>query len=186
MSQTSRRIPGGLSEIRAIRAGCRIESKIRNLEDAIFQGYLTRQEVDLLQTAEKAFCRYLTLLRATSGRAGSTLLFDDQETLARKLGYAEKSGFLPVEIFMQHVHQLFQGVAEVSREFWERLDEGRSTGAELTETIIEEGMVARSGKDLHPDRPLPGNAGAPGSSLCGVRPARSWAGKRYKAVDISQ
>ncbi len=138
--------PGGLYEIRAIRAGCRIESRIRNLEDAIFQGYLTRQEVDLLQTAEKAFCRYLTLLQATSGRAGSTLLFDDQETLARKLGYAEKSGFLPVEIFMQHVHQLFEGVAEVSREFWERLDEGSATGAEETETFIEEGITARSGK----------------------------------------
>ncbi len=138
--------PGGLSEIRAIRAGCRIESKIRNLEDAIFRGYLTRQEVDLLQTAEKTFCRYLTLLQARSGRTGSALLFDDQETLARKLGYAEKSGFLPVEIFMQHVHQLFQGVAEVSREFWERLDEGRSTDAEETETFIEEGVAARSGK----------------------------------------
>ncbi len=138
--------PGGLSEIRAIRAGCRIESNIRNLEDAIFRGYLSRQEVDLLQTAEKAFIRYMTLLRATSGRPGSSLLFGDQETLARKLGYGEIAGFLPVEIFMQHVHQLFQGVAEVSREFWERLDEGRSPAAEETETIVEEGMVARSGK----------------------------------------
>ncbi len=138
--------PGGLSDIRAIRAGCRVESSIRNLEDAIFPGYLTRQEVDLLQGAEKTFCRYLTLLRATSGRAESTLLFDDQETLARKLGYAEKSGFLPVEIFMQHVHQLFQGVAEVSREFWERIEEGRSERSQDPETIIEEGIIARSGK----------------------------------------
>ena len=48
--------PGGLYEIQAIRAGCRIESRTRNLEDAIFLGYLTRQEVDFLQTAEKAFC----------------------------------------------------------------------------------------------------------------------------------
>jgi len=138
--------PGGLSEIRSIRAGCRIDSKIRNLEDAIFRGYLTRQEVDLLQTAEKTFCRYVTLLRATPGQVGSKLLFGDQETLARKLGYGEKSGFLPVEIFMQHVHQLFQGVAEVAREFWERLDEGRSTTTEETGSLIEEGMVARSGK----------------------------------------
>ena len=138
--------PGGLSEIRAIRAGCRIESKIRNLEDAIFLGYLTRQEVDLLQGAEKTFCRYLTLLRATSGHTGNALLFGDQETLARKLGYAEKSGFLPVEIFMQHVHRLFQGVAEVSREFWERREEGRLAAAEEPETFIEEGIVARAGK----------------------------------------
>ncbi len=88
----------------------------------------------------------MTLVRATSGRTGSTLLFGDQETLARKLGYGEKSGFLPVEIFMQHVHQLFQGVAEVSQEFWERLDEGRSIGAAESETIIEEGLAYRSGK----------------------------------------
>jgi [protein-PII] uridylyltransferase len=138
--------PGGLSEIRTIRAGCRIESRIRNLEDAIVQGYLTRQEVDLLQTAEKTFCRYMTLLMASSGRPGSVLYFGDQEMLARKLGYAEKSGFLPVEIFMQHVHQLFKGVAEVSREFWERLEEGRWIRAEGPETFIEEGIVARSGK----------------------------------------
>jgi [protein-PII] uridylyltransferase len=145
--------PGGLSEICAIRAGCRIESRIRSLEDAIFRGYLTRQEVDLLQTAEKKFYRYLTLLQTTSGRDAGTLLFDDQETLARKLGYAEKSGFLPVEIFMQHVHQLFQGVAEVSREFWERLDEGSSSGPEETGTAVEEGVVARSGKIyIHTDR----------------------------------
>ena len=138
--------PGGLSEIRAIRFGCRIESRLRNLEDAIFQGYLTRQEVDLLQAAEKTFCRYLTLLHAASGRTGSTLLFDDQETLARKLGYAEISGFLPVEIFMQHVHQLFEGVAEVSREFWEKLHEGRSSSTEEAGTVIEEGILARWGK----------------------------------------
>ena len=138
--------PGGLSEIRAVRAGCRIESKVRSLEEAIFRGYLTRQEADLLQAAEKTLYRYLTLLRTTSGREGAKLFFDDQETLARKLGYAEKSGFLPVETFMQHVHQLFHGVAEVSREFWERLDESRFSGAEGMETSIEEGIVVRSGK----------------------------------------
>ncbi len=144
--------PGGLSEIRDIRAGCRIASKIRSLEDAIFQGYLTRQEVDLLQTGEKSFCRYLTLLRAASGQPESVLLFSDQETLARKLGYAEKSGFLPVEIFMQHVHQLFHGVAEVAREFWERLEESRSS-TEDPGTAIEEGLVAKAKKiHIHTDR----------------------------------
>jgi [protein-PII] uridylyltransferase len=86
-------------------------------------------------------------LEATSGRSGTRLLFGDQETLARKLGYAEKSGFLPVEIFMQHVHQLFEGVAEVSREFWERLDEGcAAAGSIEADVLIEEGIVARWGK----------------------------------------
>jgi [protein-PII] uridylyltransferase len=146
--------PGGLSEIRTIRAGCRIESRVRNLEDAIFLGYLTRQEVDLLQTVEKTFCRYMTLLMASSKRPGAVLYFEAQEMLARKLGYAEKSGFLPVEIFMQHVHQMFKGVAEVSREFWERMEEVILRGrTEDPETFIEEGIFERSGKIyIHTDR----------------------------------
>lgn len=138
--------PGGLSEISAIRAGCRTDARLRTLEDAIFLGYLTRREVDFLQTAEKTYCRYMNLLRAASGRENSLLSFDDQETLAHKLGYEETSGFLPVEIFMQDVHRLLHGVATVAREFWERLDESLSTSAEETETPIEEGIVSRSGK----------------------------------------
>jgi [protein-PII] uridylyltransferase len=142
--------PGGLSEIRDIRAGCRIEPRLRNLEDAIFLGYLTRQEVDFLQTAEKTYCRYMSLLPLTRG---GRLSFDDQEMIARKLGYAEKSGFLPVEIFMQDVHRLFAGVATVSREFWERLDESLSTSGDETEITLEEGIVSRSGKIyMHTDR----------------------------------
>ncbi|MDR3556673.1 MAG: hypothetical protein P4L55_18125 [Syntrophobacteraceae bacterium] len=138
--------PGGLSEIRDIRAGCRVESRVRNLEEAIFLGYLTRQEVDFLQTAEKTYCRYMNLLRGASKREDGMISFDDQEMLARKLGYAEKSGFLPVEIFMQDVHRMFKGVAAVSMEFWEKLAEGLSAGHEESGEALEEGIVSRSGK----------------------------------------
>ncbi|MDR3570540.1 MAG: hypothetical protein P4L43_21150 [Syntrophobacteraceae bacterium] len=138
--------PGGLSEIRDIRAGCRIEPRLRNLEDSIFLGYLTRQEVDFLQTTEKTYCRYMSLLPPAPELKGGRLSFGDQEIIARKLGYAEKSGFLPVEIFMQDVHRLFEGVATVSREFWERLGESLSTSGEESVTAIEEGIVSKSGK----------------------------------------
>lgn len=145
--------PGGLAEIGAIRVGCRIASSIRNLEDAIFQGYLTRQEVDLLQQAEKTLSRYLVLLRAASDPADGRLGARDQEVLAKKLGYSEKSGFLPVEIFMQHVHQVFHGVAAVSREFWERMEESRKTEPAEAGEILEEGVAARHGKlHIHTER----------------------------------
>ncbi len=150
--------PGGLADISAIRAGCRISANIRNLEDAIFRGYLTRQDVDYLLQAEKSFSRYLTLLRAESGRGGSALLFRDQEALAGRLGYLEKSGFLPVEIFMQHVYQLFHSVSGISREFWEKLIEMcRSRQDESTD--IEEGISEKSGKiHIHTER-YPATAG---------------------------
>ncbi len=138
--------PGGLSEINGIRFACRIASNIRSLEDAIFQGYLTRQEVDFLQNAEKSFRRYLTLLQSASGDSSTILPVREQELLARKLGYSEISGFLPVEIFMQHVHQTFHGVAEVAREFWERVEESRADRSEDNGTELEEGIVSRFGK----------------------------------------
>ncbi|MCE5335116.1 MAG: HD domain-containing protein [Desulfobacteraceae bacterium] len=138
--------PGGLFEIAELRAGCRVAANIRGLEDAIFQGYLMRQEVDFLRHAEKEFILYLTLLRSITGKTGSRLDVREQEALARRLGYVEISGFLPVEIFMQHVHQLFHGVSEVSREFWERLEESRGAKAEEPGNRLEEGVIERSGK----------------------------------------
>lgn len=139
--------PGGLCAIAAVRAGCRIASNVRNLDDAIFQGYLTRQEVDFLQQAEKTFLRYLTLLQAQpEAGTGSTLSVGDQEKLARKLGYQERSGFLPVEIFMQNVHQVFHRVSEISREFWERIAEIRSAAPDEVGTTLEDGVSERGGK----------------------------------------
>jgi [protein-PII] uridylyltransferase len=153
------RNPGGLEEIGAIRAGCRIAANIHALEDAIFQGYLSRTEVDLLLHAEKAFSRYMTLMNASdpgSTEPGSVLSIRNQEFLAKKLGYSEQSAYLPVEIFMQHVHQLFHGVTEVSREFWERLEESRSTKEEDSDSVLEEGIFARNGKiHIHTERYSP-------------------------------
>lgn len=141
--------PGGLAEISAIRTACRVVSNVRNLEDAIFGGYLTRQEVDILQQAEKTYARILNLLRFLTGRSTSTLSFEQQERLADKLGYQARSGFLPVESFMQSVYQLFHGVAAVSQEFWERLQESREDPQEQGEPlpgVEEEGIIVRSGR----------------------------------------
>jgi [protein-PII] uridylyltransferase len=141
------RNPGALPEIAAIRAGCRIVSNIRGLEDAIFQGYLTRQEVDFLLKAEKTYVRVLTLLRTISNDSTGCLRFDDQELLARKLGYSAMSGFLPVEAFMQEIYRLFHGVSCVAGEFWERLRESRlegESGDGAGAETLEEGLLVKS------------------------------------------
>jgi [protein-PII] uridylyltransferase len=156
------RSPGGLAEITAIRAACRVASNICNLEDAIFGGYLTRQEVDLLQQAEKTYARLLNLVRNLDGGLTSILGFKEQEVLADKLGYHARSGFLPVEAFLQHVEQLLHGVQGVSQEFWERLGESREDEEEREESssqTLEAGVMVR-GCRLHvqTDR-YPANAG---------------------------
>lgn len=115
--------PGGLNDIDTIRYAARVLLGVRCVEDAIFQGYLTRWEADRLETAEKSQRKWLGLLRALKGGKESVLDFDVQETLAEKLGYSGRSGFLPVETFMQEVHQTFHDVFCVSSEFCERLQE---------------------------------------------------------------
>ncbi|NLI80417.1 MAG: HD domain-containing protein [Deltaproteobacteria bacterium] len=140
--------PGGLEEINAIRLACRIASNVTVLEDAIFRGYLTRQEVDFLQQAEKTFTRLLNLSRNLFLETDSVLSFDQQEVLAAKLGYGAPEGFLPVESFMQQVFRSFHGVLRISREFWERMHESRHhmefSGAHEEE--LEGGISARAGK----------------------------------------
>ncbi len=141
--------PGALGEIYAIRAACRIASNIRGLDDAIFRGYLTRQEVDFLLQSEKTYARFLSLLQIIPGNASSVLRFGDQEQLAEKLGYSARAGFLPVEAFMQRVFQLFHGVFCISNEFWERLLEARSDAAieeSGADRILEPGLLVRSEK----------------------------------------
>ncbi|QCQ21878.1 HD domain-containing protein [Desulfoglaeba alkanexedens] len=156
--------PGGLEDITSIRALCRIVLGIRCFEDAIFQGFLTRPEVDRLQQAEKLYLRLLSLLHSVAANGSGVLRFHDQERLAEKLGYPARSGFLPVETFMKDVYQHFHDVHGVSAEFCERLqDSGRFAvegGEEKPSFPLEEGLEVQSGKIVvHPSR-YPASAGA--------------------------
>lgn len=154
--------PGGFLDIGAIRLACRIASHIRCLEDAIFQGYLTRQEVDFLQEAEKKFTRLLSLIRSLNDDSTSLLRFDEQELLANQLGYSARVGFLPVEAFMQEIHRLLHGVTCVSHEFWERLQESRWHAAADDDSqvdFIETGLSAKYGKIQVQSELYPATAG---------------------------
>ena len=190
------RDPGGLGEITAVRAACRVVSKVRNLEDAIFGGYLTRQEVDLLQQAEKTYTRILNLVRVVADPSASALSFNEQERLADKLGYQARSGFLPVETFMQHIYQLFHGVLTVSQEFWERLGESREDGEGATASPLDPedaGIMVRS-KRIHilTDR-YPATAGgivrlfalAAGSDMGLANVTRQWIRHHRNALDTA-
>ena len=143
--------PGGLADINAIRAACRFAAEALNLEDAIFQGYLHRRDVDSLHQAEKTFARLLALLQISPGEESTVLSFDGQELLADKLGYSARSGFLPVEAFMQQVWQLFHEVCRVSEDFWERVEEGFWEGLG-GKPIPEEPIWLETGLEVRADK----------------------------------
>jgi [protein-PII] uridylyltransferase len=141
--------PGGLADINAIRAACRFAAEALNLEDAIFQGYLHRRDVDSLHQAEKTFARLLALLQISPGEESTVLSFEGQELLADKLGYSARSGFLPVEAFMQQVWQLFHEVCRVSEDFWERVEEGFWEGLG-GKPVPEEPIWLETGLEVRP------------------------------------
>jgi [protein-PII] uridylyltransferase len=143
--------PGGLADIRTIRAACRIAADARSLEDAIFLGYLQRREVDVLINAEKSYARLVSILHAFDDDDAPLLRFEKQEAIADKMGYESRAGFLPVESFMQQVQQLLHDVSTVSEEFWARLCEAFWEMAGEGETLpvsvhYGEGLEARAGK----------------------------------------
>ncbi len=141
--------PGGLADINAIRLAGRISTNTRNLEDAIFRGYLTRQEVDLLQQAEKYYARLGSLIHDASGASRSVLKVERQDYVAGRLGYSAGVGFLPVESFLQHVHRFLHGVQCISQEFWARVWESRQGDPDaLSSSTLETGLQVRSGKIL--------------------------------------
>ncbi len=147
--------PGALKDIDSIRYAARVLLDVRCFDDAIFQGYLTRKEVDRLQSAEKKLLKWLNLLRAVKGDRHSVLDFQVQAVLAEKLGYSGRSGFLPVESFMQEVHETLHEVFCVSSEFCERLQETGKIGtvpatSSGEKVRLEEGVTLLDGR-LHVD-----------------------------------
>lgn len=138
---------GGLEDINAIRTAGRIAANMRNLEDAIFRGYLTRQEVDFLQQAEKFYACLVSMIHGTSGTSDSVLRMNRQDYPAGKLGYSGEAGLLPVERLLQQVHRFLHGVQCISQEFWARLQESREG---VPDTVpngsLETGLLLRGGK----------------------------------------
>jgi [protein-PII] uridylyltransferase len=157
--------PGGLADIQGIRAACRIAGEVRSIEDAIFRGYLLRDEADALQRAEKMLSRLLVVAKTLSDKDSSALHFKDQEMLAEKLHYAALSGFLPVETFMQQIHQTFHKVGRICEDFWGRMAEGVWLEGEAQPTDeepawLEDGVAYRFGRIVVHPLSYPQSAGS--------------------------
>ncbi|HBZ57133.1 MAG TPA: hypothetical protein DEO88_17140 [Syntrophobacteraceae bacterium] len=143
--------PGGLEDIHGVRMACRIAGEVRSIEDAIFRGYLLREEVDALVRAEKLLARLRVVMQSLSQEDATVLRFHDQEMLADRLHYAARSGFLPVETFMQQVHQTFHRVTRICGDFWGRMAEGlwregEEPPSEDHPEWLEAGVAYRFGK----------------------------------------
>ena len=136
--------PGAIYDILGIQLTSYVGFKAYTLEDAIFQGLLTRQELDWLTGAADFFLNIINLLQTMKKRYLHRLGFLDQIEVADRLGYEEKGGFQAVEVFMREVHKHLDGVKIVTDLFWLRFEE-------LEEVRSEAGVVVEaSKKEIYP------------------------------------
>ncbi len=115
--------PGAILDILGIQSTAHVGFKAYTLEDAIFQGLLTRQELDWLTSASDFFLHVINLLQTMKKRYIHRLGFLDQIEVADRLGYEEKGGFQAVEVFMREVHKHLDNVRIVADLFWSRFEE---------------------------------------------------------------
>ncbi len=136
--------PGALQDILSIQSAAYVGFKAYTLEDAIFQGLLTREELDSLTAATDFFLNVINLLQTMKKRYLHRLGFLDQKEIADRLGYEEKGGFQAVEIFMRELYRHLDRVKIVSDLFWLRFDELEEARGE-SDVLLEV-----SGKEIHP------------------------------------
>ena len=104
--------PGGLRDIQVIGwiAKRHFGTALEHLPTGDF---LTEQELDLLMSGQDYLSRVRFALHHLTGRDEDRLLFEHQQTLARRWGF-EDEGKLAVEQFMQAYFRNVQAVSHVS------------------------------------------------------------------------
>ncbi|RLB09332.1 MAG: hypothetical protein DRG59_02645 [Deltaproteobacteria bacterium] len=144
--------PGGIHDILGIQSAAYVGFKAYTLEDAIFQGLLTRQELDWLSAASDFFMNIVNLLQTMKKRYLHRLGFLDQIEVADRLGYEEKGGFQAVEVFMRELHKHLDSVKIVIDLFWTRFEELEEVRGEpevvreVSKKEIYPGLRAERGK----------------------------------------
>ncbi len=90
--------------------------------DLAARGVLTAREADLFERAAQFFMTLRCHLHYLAGRAEDRITFGVQPELAARMGYAARSGVLPVERFMKHYFLTARNVGDLTRIFCAALD----------------------------------------------------------------
>lgn len=131
---------GGLRDLDVARwAGC-ARWGARTLEDLVRQGVMLSREVRELRDAQEHLWRVRNLLHARAGRRQDRLTFEDQEEIAKALGF--KDGLsLGVEQFMQRYYQQARRVEQTAERIVARALVGRRSPAPVRTEVIGPGLI---------------------------------------------
>lgn len=103
--------PGGLRDIQTIGWVAKRHFGTDTLDGLVPHGFLTRNELRKLRSAQAFLWRVRFALHMLTGRREDRLLFDHQIRLAKLFGYEDASYTLAVEQFMQRYYRTVMDVS---------------------------------------------------------------------------
>ena len=108
---------GGLRDIHSLFWIAKYVYQVKESDDLVRLGFLTREEHRIFSTAEKFLWAVRAHLHLETGRASDQLSFDLQVEVAARLGYQGSNGRRAVEIFMQDYFRHATSIGDFTRIF---------------------------------------------------------------------
>src|SRR6266436_4004117 len=105
---------GGLRDLHTLFWIAKYVYRVRDSEDLIAQGVFNRAEYRLFRRCEDFLWAVRCNMHFVAGRAEERLSFDIQQSIARRLGYAERAGLRDVERFMKHYFLVAKDVGDLT------------------------------------------------------------------------
>jgi len=105
---------GGLRDLNTLFWISKYVYRVSEVDELVDAGLFTRRELDLFLRCEEFLWRVRCHLHFITGRAEERLSFDQQRTIAERLGYVPHAGLSAVERFMKHYFLIAKEVGDLT------------------------------------------------------------------------
>ncbi|HEY8123964.1 MAG TPA: [protein-PII] uridylyltransferase [Methylocystis sp.] len=128
---------GGLRDLNTLFWIAKYVYRVREARELVAAGLFTAAELSLFERCEEFLWRVRCHLHFATGRAEERLAFDVQQTIAKRLGYHDRSGLSPVERFMKHYFLVAKEVGDLTAIVCAALEEKQAKPRAIFERFLQ-------------------------------------------------
>ncbi|PPD06023.1 MAG: [protein-PII] uridylyltransferase [Methylocystis sp.] len=128
---------GGLRDLNTLFWIAKYVYRVREAKELVAAGLFTAAELSLFERCEEFLWRVRCHLHFATGRAEERLAFDVQTTIAKRLGYHDRSGLSPVERFMKHYFLVAKEVGDLTAIVCAALEEKQAKPRAIFERFLQ-------------------------------------------------
>lgn len=128
---------GGLRDLNTLFWIAKYVYRVREAKELVAAGLFTAAELSLFERCDEFLWRVRCHLHFATGRAEERLAFDVQTTIAKRLGYHDRSGLSPVERFMKHYFLVAKEVGDLTAIVCAALEEKQAKPRAIFERFLQ-------------------------------------------------